>query len=219
MNVLAFDCSTQACSAAVLAGDKVLAYRFAAMARGQAEVMMPMIVEVMAEAGLTWDQIQLVGVTVGPGTFTGLRIGLAAARGMAFAGKLPVAGVTTCEAVAHGVPEAERAGRTLLVAIDGKRADLFVQPFDAALNPLAEPQALMAEEAAKLTSGPVVIAGDAGERLAEALSGALLSSASPLPDARIVARLATAKWQAGTALASVPLYLRPPDVTLPGAPK
>ena len=218
MNVLAFDCSTQACSAAVLAGDKVLAHRFAPMARGQAEAMMPMIVEVLAEAGLSWAEIALVGVTVGPGTFTGLRIGLAAARGMALAGNLPVAGVTTCEAVAHATSPEERQGRSLLVAIDGKRADLFIQPFAADLTPLAAPAALMPEEAAGLVAGPLLLAGDGAGRLAEALPGAvLLSAASGFPDARVVARLAARRWAEGTALPPVPLYLRPPDVTLPGA--
>ncbi|OIR09115.1 tRNA threonylcarbamoyladenosine biosynthesis protein TsaB [mine drainage metagenome] len=217
--VLAFDCSTAACSAAVLAAGAIRAARFQALARGQAEVLMPMIAEVMAEAGLGWPQLGLIGVVVGPGTFTGLRIALAAARGMAFAAGLPVAGVTSCAAVAHGVPEAERRGHTLLVAVDGKREDLFVQPFAADLTPLAPPRALMAAEAARLAEGPVLIAGDAGPRLAEALPGARLSAAPPLPDARIVAALALAQWRAGTALPPEPLYLRPPDVTLPpGAP-
>lgn len=219
VNVLAFDCSTSACSAAVLGDGEILAYRFAAMSRGQSEALMPMIEECLAEAGLAWQDVDLVGVTVGPGTFTGLRIGLAAARGIAFAGKIPLAGVTTCEAVAHAVPEDERRGRTLLAAIDGKRADLFVQPFDEALTALAAPDALMPEDAAKLVAGPAVLAGDAAERLADVMPDALLSSAPGIPDARIVGSIALARWQAGTALEPTPLYIRPPDVTMPGTPK
>lgn len=219
VKVLAFDCSTSACSAAVLDEDAALAYRFAAMARGQSEALMPMIEDCLATAALSWADIGLIGVTVGPGTFTGLRIGLAAARGMAFAGGIPVAGITTCEAVAHAVPEDERRGRTLLAAIDGKRADLFVQPFNDHLEPLAEPDALMPEDAARLCPGPAVLAGDAAGRLAEAMPGALLSSAPGIPDARIVGHIALARWRAGTALEPTPLYIRPPDVTLPGTPK
>jgi len=64
-----------------------------AMVRGQSEALMPMIEATLAEAGLVWKNIDLIGVTVGPGTFTGIRIGLAAARGMALAGPLPIAGV------------------------------------------------------------------------------------------------------------------------------
>lgn len=219
VNVLAFDCSTSACSAAVMVAGEITAHRFAAMSRGQSEALMPMIQDCLAEAGLSWEQIDLVGVTVGPGTFTGLRIGLAAARGIALAGKIPLAGVTTCEAVAYAVPDDELRGRTLLAAIDGKRADLFVQPFNDKREALAEPDALMPEEAAKLATGPAVLAGDAAERLAEAIPDALMSSASGIPDARVVARLALARWQAGTALEPTPLYIRPPDVTMPGKAK
>lgn len=215
--VLAFDCSVSACSAAVVGDGAVLAWRFAAMARGQSEALMPMIQDCLATAGLGWSDVGLVGVTVGPGSFTGLRIGLAAARGIALAGGIPLAGVTSCEAVAHAVPDAERKGRTILVAIDGKRADLFAQPFSEDLRPLADPAALMPDEAARLAAGPVVLAGTAAGRLAASLPGAVLSAASGIPDARVVARLALARWQAGTALAPVPLYLRPPDVTMPGA--
>ena len=121
--------------------------------------------------------------------------------------------------MAYAVPDEDLRGRTLLAAIDGKRADLFVQPFNDQRQPLAEPDALMPEEAAKLAPGPAVLAGDAAERLAEVMPDALLSSASGIPDARVVARLALARWQAGTALKPTPLYIRPPDVTLPGKVK
>lgn len=217
MNVLAFDCCTQACSAAVVAADgRVLAHHAQAMGRGQAEVLLPMIQAVLAEAGLSWAEIGLVGVTVGPGTFTGLRIGLAAARGMAVAAGLPVAGVTTTETVAHAVPEAERRGRTLLVAIDGKRADVFVQAFAEDLTPMGEAAALMPGEVARLFPGPLLLAGDGAGRLAEACPGAFMSSAETTPNAVVLAGLAARHYCEGRSLSPAPLYLRPPDVTLPG---
>lgn len=220
VNVLAFDCSTQSCSVAVTGGGDVLAHRWAAMARGQAEALMPMIGEALAESGLDWSDLDLVAVTVGPGTFTGLRIGLAAARGMALAGNLPVAGVTTCEAVAHSVPMAERdGGRILLACIDGKRADVFVQAFDAALQPLSPPEAVMPEEAARRWPGPVLLAGDAAARLALSMPDAILSMAPPFPDARVVAVLGARHHAEGRGLPPHPLYLRPPDVTLPETAK
>jgi tRNA threonylcarbamoyladenosine biosynthesis protein TsaB len=217
VNVLAFDCCTQACSVAVLADGRVLAQRAQAMGRGQAEVLMPMIQAVVAEAGLSWAEIGLVGVTVGPGTFTGLRIGLAAARGMAVAAGLPVAGVTTTETVAHAVPEAERRGRTLLVAIDGKRADVFLQAFAEDLTPLGEPAALMPDDIARIYTGPLVLAGDAAHRLAEFCPDAVLSSAEITPNPVVLAGLAARHYCEGRSLSPVPLYLRPPDVTLPSA--
>ncbi|HLN25869.1 MAG TPA: tRNA (adenosine(37)-N6)-threonylcarbamoyltransferase complex dimerization subunit type 1 TsaB [Patescibacteria group bacterium] len=219
MNVLAFDCCTQACSAAVLADGRVLAHRAQAMGRGQAEVLMPMIQAVLAEAGLSWAEIGLVAVTVGPGTFTGLRIGLAAARGMAVAAGLPVAGVTTTETVAYAVPEAERRGRTLLVAIDGKRADIFVQAFAEDLTPLGEAAALMPDDIVQRYPGPLVLAGDAAHRLAELRPDALVSCAEITPNAVVLAGLAARRYCEGRSLSPAPLYLRPPDVTLPGPPR
>ncbi len=218
MNVLAFDCSMQACSAAVVADDRLLARRSLGMARGQAEALMPMVLAVLAEAGLGWPDIGLVAVTVGPGTFTGLRIGLAAARGMALAGNLPVAGVTTADAIAHSVPESERRGRTLVVAIDGKRADLFAQPFGPDLTPLGPPAALMPEAAARLAAGPLVVAGDAASRIAAIRPDAVMSSVQGPPDPEVIARLAAHHHAAGRGLPPAPLYLRPPDVTLADRP-
>ena len=95
MKILAFDSATSACSAAIWRDGEIPARRFVAMERGQSEALIPMVVEVLKEAGLTYAEIDFIAVTVGPGSFTGVRIGLAAARGMALAGGLPVVGVTT----------------------------------------------------------------------------------------------------------------------------
>ncbi len=99
MKVLAFDCSGASCSAAVLIDDRPAAQRFAPMERGHAETLLPMIETVLREAALTPAALDLLAVTVGPGSFTGLRIGLAAARGLALARKLPAIGVTSFDAV------------------------------------------------------------------------------------------------------------------------
>lgn len=219
MNILAFDTATSACSAAVRQDGRVVARRLAPMARGQSEALMPMIVEVMAEAGTAFSDLDLVGVTVGPGAFTGLRIGLAAARGIALASGRPVAGVLTTEALAHGVPAQERAGRTVMVVVDAKRADVFVQCFDEALRPLAAVRALLPEEVADLARGPLLLVGDGVERVLPHLPEAVASTASAVPDAAVVAELAASKWVAGEALPPTPVYLRPPDVTLPGEPR
>jgi tRNA threonylcarbamoyladenosine biosynthesis protein TsaB len=139
---------------------------------------------------------------------------------MALASGLPLAGVTTCEAVAAAVSPAERDGLhracPLLVCIDGKRADLFVQPFDADLIPLAEPDAVMPEDLARRYPGPLLLVGDGAARLAAAMPWARLSTAPAFADARIVARLALRRHEENRALPAQPLYLRPPDVTLAG---
>lgn len=212
MKVLALDSATSACSVALWADGNVLARRFSAMARGQSEALVPMVAEILDEAGLSFSGLDLLAVTVGPGAFTGIRIGLAAARGLALATGLPLAGVTTLEAVAAGVPMAERAGRTLIVALDSKRDEMWVQAFAEDLAPLSAPEALLPERIAGRFPGPLVVAGDCAQRFA---SGQVaLSQAPGLPDAAIVAALAARHWQDGTALAPAPLYLRPADVTI-----
>lgn len=180
---------------------------------------MPMIVETMAEAGVAWDDLSLIGVTVGPGTFTGIRIGLAAARGMALAGPIALAGVGTLEAIAFGVPAASRRGRTVLAAVDSKREDLFFQAFDESLTPLSEPFSASPSAIPGRFAGPLLVAGDAAPLVLPSLSDAVAAAEPCFPDARVVAELALLRHQQGRALAAVPLYLRAPDVTLPCRPE
>lgn len=216
MIILAFDTSTAACSAAVWRDGEILARRFAPMARGQSEALVPMIVAVMAEAGLSYAELTLIGVTVGPGAFTGVRIGLATARAMGLATGRPVAGLLTTEAIAHNVPEAERKARTVLVAVDAKRADVFVQPFDADLTALSEVRGMLPEAAPQLGYGAPLLVGDGAARVLPHLPGAVVSEALGVPDAAVVAAVLARTWPDGRALPAEPVYLRPPDVTLPG---
>ena len=98
LRILALDAATTACSAALWVDGKIVARRFQAMNRGQAEALLPMVAEVLAEAQMT--KPDLIAVTVGPGAFTGIRIGLAAARGLGLAWNIPVAGISTTLALA-----------------------------------------------------------------------------------------------------------------------
>lgn len=219
MKLLALDTATRGCSAAVWSDGVVVARRFEEMARGQSEALMPMVTAVMAEAGQGFAALDLVAATVGPGAFTGLRIGLAAARGMALALAVPCFGVTTLEAVAEGVPAAERESRNVLVALDAKRADVYVQLFSPALEPLSRPEARLPEDLSQLVTADAVIAGDAAEPVVEALRAvgidACASSAPGIADAVRVAEIAARRWRPGvTTGMPEPLYLRPPDVTI-----
>lgn len=215
MKVLALDSATSACSAALWRDGRVVAHRFRAMARGQSEALVPMVAEVMAEAGLDFAALDLLAVTVGPGAFTGIRIGLATARALALAAAKPLAGIPTPDVVAAAVPEAERAGRSVLVVLDSRREELWVQPFSATLEPLADIVAATPAQAAALIDGPVVLAGDAAALVAPLLPDALLAGCPGAPDAGRVAALAAARWPAGKTLPPEPLYLRGADVTLP----
>jgi tRNA threonylcarbamoyladenosine biosynthesis protein TsaB len=205
--LLAIDCSTSACSAAVRRGADLLAVK-RAEGRGQAEAMVPLIGDVLDASGLDWPRIELIGVTVGPGSFTGLRIGLAAARALALARNIPIAGVTTADLLASMVPPALCKDRRLLIAIDSKRDDLFV-------SAEGEIKALLPEDALAWQGGPLLVAGDAAEQFRGLRDD--LEILPLLPDAAPLTELALRRYLEGTALPAHPLYLRPPDVALPGS--
>ncbi len=225
VKLLALDTATGACSVAFWHEGGVSERRMTAMTHGHAEALMPMVREAMDAAGASFTDLDAIAVTIGPGAFTGIRIGLAAARGMALAARLPVLGVTTLEAVAHAVPEEERAGRKVLAAIDSRRRDVFAQLFSADLAPEGEPEIGAPEAlAARLGVMPVVLVGDGAGLLRDALAGAggdyLESDAAPWPDAAHVAAIAAARYPTlGPAAADAPppspLYLRPPEAKVP----
>lgn len=216
--VLAIDSALAACSVAVLDDGRLAAHRHEAMARGHAERLLPMVREAMSEAGLAFEALDLIAVTVGPGHFTGLRVGLAAAQGLALAVDRPLAGVTTLEAVAAA---ASTDDAPLIVALESKREDLYFQAFRqgaARGGPATMTPDAIAGGA--LPDGPLLLAGDGAARLESALSaaGRAVRRIGPeLPDAAVVARIAVARHGTEAALAPDPLYLRPPDVTMPKA--
>jgi tRNA threonylcarbamoyladenosine biosynthesis protein TsaB len=227
MKILALDSATGACSVALWHDGAIVARRFTVMDRGQSEILIPMALEVLAEAGADFPSIDVFGVTVGPGAFTGLRIGLAAARGMALASARPLVGVSTFEAVAHGVPVEEAEGRRILVVVESRREDIFVQTFDNKLIAIDEPRSVRPENL-DLPDAPVLLVGDgaarlralfdcpAGSRSVTIRHDVRFADGSGFPDAADVARLVALRGMpdAGAALPQ-PFYLRPPDVTLP----
>jgi tRNA threonylcarbamoyladenosine biosynthesis protein TsaB len=218
MKVLAFDSSGGGCSAAVLSAERVLASECAAMLRGQAEHLVPMIARVMATAAIGFDALDLVAVTLGPGAFTGVRIGIATAQGLSLATGVPALGLGSFEAVAAAVPAELLAGRALLVAIESRREELFLQAFDRALTPLAE-GALVAPTSwcERAPEGPLVLAGDGAERLALALRDRdiVVPPECTAIDPAALARLAARRWREGARTERLePRYLHAPDVTL-----
>lgn len=232
MRILAIDTAAGACSTAVWS-DGAVHQRLVELSRGHAETLLPMLLATMADAGCTFAELDLLAVTVGPGAFTGLRVGLAAARGLALAARLPCVGVTTLAAVAAAVPSAETAGRPLLVVLDSRRADLYAQVFlngevagvPAVIAPADLPR--MFAIAPLLPVGPVAVAGDGAAVALPALAAAGIEAAaasSPgYPQAASVAAIAAAV-PAGGLLPPVPLYLRAPatgpqPAPAPGRPR
>lgn len=206
MIVLALDTCLFACSAAVVRDGAVLASRIEPMSRGHQERLAPLVAEVMDEAGLGFDQLDRVAVTVGPGSFTGLRVGLAFAKGLSAALGIPAVGIGSLEALAQS-----HAGRVFAV-LDAKRGQVYLQAFaDGA--PVSAPDVLPIETAAA--------------RVAELAPDVLVGTGAPLladmrPSAKVIA-VDHADPAAVAALAAVraptpprPLYLRAPDAKLPG---
>lgn len=216
--LLVFDTSCGACSVAVWSGDRAVAERYEAMPRGQAERLLPMIEETLAEAGMAWSWLDAVGVTRGPGAFTGIRIGLAAARGQALARGIPAVGISTFEALAVRAP----AG--CMVAIDTKRNDLYCQLFGPGGAAAGDPGILAPDEAIALAGAegvPMVTdfplpAGRGGDRGPD---GSLAGPPRAAAFASLVARRYEAFGEDGRAGLAMPrpLYLRSPQARLPEA--
>lgn len=227
MKVLAIDTSGAACSVGVCdvgSGEAVVQSR--AVERGHAEVLMPMLAEAMAAACLRFEALDLIAVAVGPGSFTGLRVGIAAARALALAARRPCVGVPTLAAVAascRGLSLADPAG-TLVVCLDSRRADIFAQAFASTGAALTTAAALApAALAAVVPAGPLAVAGDAAEVAAVALRAAgrcvqVLPVRATCPLA--LARFAASAWQISPSslLPPQPLYLREPDIGASTAP-
>ncbi|MCW9035509.1 MAG: tRNA (adenosine(37)-N6)-threonylcarbamoyltransferase complex dimerization subunit type 1 TsaB [Rhodospirillales bacterium] len=216
MKILALDTATNACSVALRFNGELKARLFEEMPRGQSEALVPMVLDCLEQGGTTFEELDALAVTIGPGAFTGLRIGLSTARALALAAKLPLIGVTSLEAVAHGISEDERKDHNILVVLDAKRSDVYCQIFDNQLSPTSEPQTFLPEELPGLTGdGPLLLVGDYAPRLGNIFPEAVLSQANGLPDAAIVAQLAEQKGLPKEVIQIDPLYIRPPDAKLP----
>lgn len=229
MILLGLDCAGAACSAAILDGDRVLARRQEEMARGQAERIVPMIQECLEEAGCRATDLAGVAVTVGPGAFTGVRIGIAAAQGIARTARCPqtgitVAGITVTEALAEPIPT--RIGARLCVAIDSRRADPFCEWFEeqAGVWRGKGPEILVGgfdsvpkQDPSQLES--LFFAGNLAAAARDALGGGTVLPDHIHPDPVEIARIGQRKLEAGCATPPAPLYLRAPDVSAPSRDK
>ena len=198
---IALDCAANACSVAVARNGKLVASHWRPMARGHAEAALVMVERAMVDARADFPEISRITVTRGPGSFTGIRIALAAARGLALATGADIAAVPTFEALR---PERPPKGR-LFAVLDTKRGSLYA----ADLSGAAEPFVTTAE--ALVAEAPFSAVGDAAAVLAALAPGEVRALAPALPDA---ARLLGRSFRSGPAS---PLYLTRPH-TGPGRP-
>lgn len=213
MILLAIDCAASLCAASVYdAGAGELGRAVRDLGKGHAEHLMAVIDEALAQAGVGYSDLGLIAVSVGPGSFTGVRVGVSAARGLSLALKIPAVGVTTLEALAAET-RAALGPRTVLAALDAGRGEIHAAVYDETGVALREPAVLTLTEAAALAaSGQVAVAGTAARLIAEEPVdvdkafelGPTLATA----DIGTYARLAAAK-QPGER--PKPVYLRAPD--------
>jgi tRNA threonylcarbamoyladenosine biosynthesis protein TsaB len=223
-SILALDAAGAACSAALWRDGRVVASRFEPMRRGHAERLVPMIDAVMADGAAAYAELDRLAVTLGPGGFTGVRIGLATARGLALATGRPLVGVSNFLVLAAAATAEVPPDGSLVVAIDAKRRDFYLQVFAADLRPCAEPCAILpAALADLLPPGPLVLVGDGAAQAAPAVAAAQrefsLSRAPALVDAARLAELVASKdFDVAADGPVAPLYLRPPDVTTAADP-
>jgi tRNA threonylcarbamoyladenosine biosynthesis protein TsaB len=217
--LLAIDSAGESCSAALWdaarpAPDGLLAWRVAAPARAQGERLIALIEAVLAEAGLGYAALGALAVNHGPGSFTGVRSAVAAARGLALAADLGVVAVSSLEALAAGL----RPGSgEVLAALDARRGEVYTQRFGPDLRPLEAPCAIRPEQAAGLVSGSgrIRLVGSGARLIQPHLPAGVSVIETVEADARLVARCAARRLAAGERPAAGsavrPLYLRAPD--------
>ncbi|CAN7330877.1 tRNA (adenosine(37)-N6)-threonylcarbamoyltransferase complex dimerization subunit type 1 TsaB [Caulobacter sp. LjRoot300] len=212
--ILALDTCLGASSVAILDGETVRAARSEPMTRGHQERIAVLAREVAAEAGVKFPDLTRIAVTVGPGSFTGLRVGLSFAKGLATALSIPCVGVNTLEALAAS---ANAAGLVAGV-LDAKMGQVYLQVFDggkALMAPDALEVGVAAARLAELYSGgPAALVGSGGPLVADVLPGATVLTLA-YADPVAVARLAAARPAPGHS--PRPLYLRAPYAVAPAA--
>lgn len=211
--ILAFDTTLGACSVALQVDGEIVSSKKEVRARGHVERLLPMVDEIMDDAGVKLDDIEYIAVTVGPGTFAGVRIGLSAAKGMALALDIPVIAVTSLEAIAFGYFRSNPDTKTANVCIDARRGEFYMQSFeqdmtalnDAAAVPLSDIESYKFAGGGAIGSGSKLIGKESLEEYNS-------------PNAENIALYAASKTSgAGNADHIKPLYLRAPDAKPPSA--
>ena len=219
MLILAIDTALDACAACILDTDagRLIAQESLPMKRGHAEALMPLIARVVGQSGIGFVDLDRIAATTGPGSFTGLRVGLSAARGIALAANRPVVGVTTLTAYAAPVVSLN-AGQPVICAIDARHDHVYFQVVSGDGETLVRPQvAPIAEALEAARFGAPHLVGNAARILAERWP-----AEAPPPfqvDPQAAPDIAWVAWLAAvvspeTALAR-PFYLRAPDAKPP----
>jgi tRNA threonylcarbamoyladenosine biosynthesis protein TsaB len=221
MNLLALDTSTESCSAALLCGDSLLE-RSELAPRRHAELILPMIDSLLAEAGLSRRRLDGIAVGRGPGAFTGVRLGVSVAQGLALGLDIPVVPVSSLAALAQDVPTSDAGVRaaSILAVIDARMGEVYAGAFRRGANGLVE---ALAEESVGLASKLILpksiqwsVVGSGWDSYRDALAAHMRApprwaDGGRYPQARAIARLAQPQFAAGRGVSpeyALPVYLR-----------
>ena len=218
LKILAVDTATEACSAALLVGEKVFS-RWEEAPRDHTRKILPMVQAVLEDAGISLSDLDAIAFGRGPGSFTGVRIGISVAQGLAFGAGVPLIGISTLAAMAQGAYRLDGA-QQVLTAIDARMNEVYFGRYElidgrmqlVGDEVVSEPAALV-DVRGKL-AGPVTCVGTGFETYGETLSGLadeLAVSQVRFPAAEDMLPLARAAWLAGEAVPvelATPVYLR-----------
>ena len=212
MKLLAIDTAAELCAACVYDGNSAreLGRKVLDIGKGHAENLMGVIDEALADARTDYSDLEGIAVSVGPGSFTGVRIGVATARGLALALKIPGIGVTTLAAIAL---EARRAfpERPVLAVLDAKREELYMAAYGADGAVLVAPAIAHANEAARLANKRGLVLSGSGAEILRDAAGAPLEIAGRARTADIASYATLAATGGPPAERPRPLYLRGAD--------
>ncbi len=231
MRILAFDTALGGCSIACLrAGDtpsasQTMAMRQIETARDQARILVPLIQETLAEVSWTFDDLDMMVTTIGPGSFTGLRLGLSTARAFSLSLNKPLIGVETLSVLAHSMVHSVAGSDPVAVILETKRADYYFQTFCSAGIPQSPPRSLSSDAVIEtLSLRPYRVTGDALKRLEADMGADMFQKLCPanlsvtLLDPCVLAQLGLSLFQQGIQNNTEPLYLRDADVSISKKP-
>ncbi len=205
--VLAFDTSAAHCAAALHLDGKIIVSRYEEMAKGQAERLMILLEEVLVEGTIAWSELAAIGVGIGPGNFTGIRISVAAARGLALGLAIPAIGISSLEAQAYGIKI------PVISCLDARQGKAYVQGFNTPV--LSAPKLTEITADALNDARGIALSGPFAAPIQAITGGAIIAQNTPIAEA--IAHLAAAR-QSTKSARPAPLYLREADAAPPRDP-
>lgn len=199
--LLAFDTSGPHCSAALIRGSDLLAQKTEEMSKGQAERLFPLLEELMTEHRVTWENLEGIGVGIGPGNFTGIRLSVSAARGLAVSLGRPAIGVSMFEALTFGYDA------PVLCSLDARRDRVYAQLLND--TPMTPVHCHFDDVPLPSPKAEAAVIGHRAQELADRTGGVVLQPAYPLAEA--IARKAVSRLDKAQGPAPAPLYIKPAD--------